>query len=93
MNKHQELFLNTTREYSRQMNQILDMVEKANPFQIGQLLTVSRKLKSSLQKLNGQQVKFKHYVNDPAKYTALLKPYIDLLSETKAEIEKIGVKV
>lgn len=91
--KHQELFLKTTKEYSRQMNQVLDMVEKANPVQIRQLLSVSKKLKSSLQKMNGQQGVFKRYVNNAAKYTAMLQPYIDLLEETRAELEKIGVKV
>jgi hypothetical protein len=91
--KHQELFLKTTKEYSRQMNQVLDVVEKANPVQIRQLLSVSKKLKSSLQKLNGQQGVFKRYVNNAAKYTAMLQPYIDLLEETRAELEKIGVKV
>jgi hypothetical protein len=91
--KHQELFLKTTKEYSRQMNQVLNMVEKANPVQIRQLLSVSKKLKSSLQKLNGQQGVFKRYVNNAAKYTAMLQPYIDLLEETRAELEKIGVKV
>jgi hypothetical protein len=90
--KHQELFLKTTKEYSRQMNQVLNMVEKANPVQIRQLLSVSKKLKSSLQKLNGQQGVFKRYVNNAAKYTAMLQPYIDLLEETRAELEKIGVK-
>jgi hypothetical protein len=92
MQKHQELFLRTTKEFLRQTNQVSDMMEKASPEQGKQLLAVMNKLKSSLQKLNGQQGVFKRYVNNAAKYTAMLQPYIDLLEETRAELEKIGVK-
>lgn len=92
MYKHQELFLNTTQEYTRQINQLLDMAKGADREQIKRLSSVLDKLKSSLQKLTGESEKFKRYINNPVKYRAMLKPYIKLLDETKAEIEKLGVK-
>ena len=96
MYKHQELFLNTTQEYTRQINQLLDMAKGADREHIKRLSSVLDKLKSSLQKLTGESEKFKRYINNPVKYRvkyrAMLKPYIKLLDETKAEIEKLGVK-
>lgn len=89
MYKHQELFLNTTQEYTRQINQLLDMAKGANREQIKQLSSVLGKLNSSLQKLTGESEKFKRYINNPVKYKAMLQPYMKLLEETRAEIERM----
>lgn len=89
MLNHQKLFLDTTKEYTRQINQLLDMAVTADGKQIVQFASILNKLKSSLQKLQKQQPKFKKYIADPAKYEALLKPYISLLESTKAEIERL----
>lgn len=89
MLNHQKLFLDTTKEYTRQINQLLDMAVTADRKQIMQFTLILNKLKSSLQKLQKQQPKFKKYITDPAKYESLLKPYISLLESTKAEIERL----
>lgn len=92
MYKHQEQFLKVTQEYNRQINLLLGMAEKADRKQIEQLTPILQKLKSSLQKMINQQGQFKQCVQNSGKYKALLKPYLSLLEETKAEIEKAGVK-
>lgn len=51
MLKHQKLFLDTTKEYTRQINQLLDMAVTADRKQIMQFTLVLNKLKGSLQKL------------------------------------------
>lgn len=92
MYKHQEQFLRITQEYNRQISLLLGMAEKANRKQIERLTPILQKLKSSLQKLINQQEKFKQRVQNSGKYKALLQPYISLLDETRAEIEKVGEK-
>ena len=100
MYKHQEQFLKVTQEYNRQISLLLGMAEKADRKRIEQLTPIcsfqcwphNRTLKSSLQKIMNQREKFKQCVHNPGKYKALLQPYIDLLDETKAEIEKVGEK-
>lgn len=92
MYKHQEQFLKVTQEYNRQISLLLDMAEKADRKQIEQLTPILQKLKSSLQKMVNQQEKFKQRVQNSGKYKALLQPYISLLDETRAEIEKVGEK-
>lgn len=92
MNKQSEQFSKITQEYIRQIKLLLDMAEKANRKRIEQLTPILQKLKSSLQKMTNQQEQFKQCVHNPGKYKALLQPYIDLLDETKAEIEKVGEK-
>lgn len=92
MYKHQEQFLKVTQEYNRQISLLLGMAEKANRKQIEQFTPILQKLKSSLQKMTNQQKRFKQCVHNPGKYKALLQPYISLLDETKAEIEKVGEK-
>ena len=76
MLNHQKLFLDTTKEYTRQINQLLDMAVTADRKQIMQFTLVLNKLKGSLQKLQKQQPKFKKYITDPAKYEALLNKSI-----------------
>lgn len=93
MYKHQEQFLKVTREYNRQISLLLGMAEKSDRKRIEQLTPILQKLKSSLQKLINQQERFKQCVPNSGKYKALLQPYISLLDETKAEIEKVGEKV
>lgn len=90
MYKNQELFLKVTQEYTIQIKQLLDMAEKSDRKRIGLLTPILNKLKSSLQNLLNQQELFKKYINNPAKYKALLKPYVDLLNETKSEIERLN---
>ena len=92
MYKHQEQFLKVKQEYKMQISLLLGMAEKADRKQIEQLTQILQKLKSSLQKIMNQREKFKQCVHNPGKYKALLQPYIDLLDETKAEIEKVGEK-
>lgn len=92
MYKHQEQFLKVTQEYNRQISLLLDMAEKSDRKQIEQLTPILQKLKSSLQKMVNQQEKFKQRVQNSGKYKALLQPYISLLDETRAEIEKVGEK-
>lgn len=92
MYKHQEQFLKVTQEYNRQISLLLDMAEKSDRNQIEQLTPILQKLKSSLQKMVNQQEKFKQRVQNSGKYKALLQPYISLLDETRAEIEKVGEK-
>lgn len=92
MYKHQEQFLKITQEYNRQISLLLGMAEKANRKQIERLTPILQKLKSSLQKLINQQERFKQCVQNSGKYKALLQPYISLLDETRAEIEKVGEK-
>lgn len=92
MYKHQEQFLKVTQEYNRQIKLILDMAEKADRKLIEQLIPILQKLKGSLQKMMNQQERFKRNINNPAKYKAMLQPYIDLLKETATEIEKAGEK-
>lgn len=92
MYKHQEQFLKVTQEYNRQISLLLGMAEKADRKQIEQLTQILQKLKSSLQKMVNQQEKFKQRVQNSGKYKALLQPYISLLDETRAEIEKVGEK-
>ena len=92
MYKHQEQFLKVTQEYNRQISLLLDMAEKTDRKQIKQFTLILQKLKSSLQKMINQREQFKQCVHSPGKYKALLQPYIDLLDETKAEIEKVGEK-
>ncbi|WP_455505707.1 hypothetical protein [Gemmiger formicilis] len=89
MYKHQAEFLKVTQEYTRQINLLLDMAEKSDRKRIEKLSAILQKLKSSLQKLTNQQEDFKRYINNAAKYKAMLKPYIDLLESTKAEIERL----
>ncbi len=93
MYKHQEQFLKVTQEYNRQISLLLGMAEKSDRKRIEQLTPILQKLKSSLQKLINQQERFKQCVPNSGKYKALLQPYISLLDETKAEIEKVGEKV
>ena len=76
----------------KQISLLLGMAEKADRKQIEQLTPILQKLKSSLQKIMNRREKFKQCVHNPGKYKALLQPYIDLLDETKAEIEKVGKK-
>lgn len=90
MYKHQEQFLKVTQEYNRQIKQFLDMAEKSDRKRIALLTPILNKLKSSLQNLINQQELFKKYINNPAKYKALLQPFVDLLNETKAEIERLN---
>lgn len=90
MYKHQEQFLKVTQEYNRQISLLLDMAEKSDRKQIEQLTPILQKLKSSLQKLINQKERFKQCVQNSGKYKVLLQPYISLLDETKAEIEKVG---
>lgn len=92
MYKHQEQFLKVTQEYSRQINLILGMAEKADRKKIAQLTPILQKLKSSLQKLINEQWRFKQCMQKPEKYKALLQPYLALLKETTVEIEKAGEK-
>lgn len=89
MYKHQELFLDTTKEYTRQINLLLDMAKTADRKQIQRLHPILEKLKSSLQNLTRATPGFKRYINNPVKYKTLLQPYIDLLEETKSEIERL----
>lgn len=89
MYKHQEQFLKVTQEYNRQIKLLLDMAEKSDRKKIALLTPILNKLKSSLQKLMNQQELFKKYINNPAKYKALLQPFVNLLDETKAEIERL----
>lgn len=89
MNKNLKLFSDTTKEYTRQINQLLDIAEKSDRKQISRLTDILNKLKSSLQKLQKEQPRLKRYINNSAKYRAIMQPYIDLLAETKAEIEKV----
>ena len=58
MLNHQKLFLDTTKEYTRQINQLLDMAVTADRKQIMQFTLILNKLKGSLQKLQKQQPKF-----------------------------------
>lgn len=90
MYKHQEQFLKVTQEYNRQIKQLLDMAEKSDRKRIELLTPILNRLKSSLQNLINQQEFFKKHINNPAKYKALLQPFIDLLNETKAEIERLN---
>ena len=90
MNNHQTLYLNTVQEYNRQIMQLLGMGAQADRKELERLSGIMKKLKSSLQKLNSETDKFKRYVNNPSKYKAALKPYIEFLETTKAEIEKVG---
>lgn len=90
MYKHQEQFLKVTQEYIRQINQLLDVAEKSDRKRIELLAPILKKLKSSLQNLINQRELFKKYINNPAKYKALLQPFVDLLNETKAEIERLN---
>lgn len=90
MYKHQAEFLKVTQEYTRQINLLLSMSEKSDRKQIEQLSMILKKLKSSLQKLITQNEEFKRYINNAAKYKAILSPYISLLEETKTQIEKAG---
>ena len=92
MYKHQEQFLKVTLEYNRQINLLLGMAEKSDRKRIEQLMPILQKLKSSLQKMVNQQEKFKQCVQNSGKYKALLQPYISVLDETRAEIEKVGEK-
>ena len=89
MNKNLVLYSDTTKEYIRQINQLLDIAEKSDRKQIFRLTDILNKLKSSLQKLQKEQPRLKQYINNSAKYRAIMQPYIDLLAETKAEIEKV----
>lgn len=90
MYKHQEQSLKVTQEYIRQINQLLDIAEKSDRKRIALLTPILNNLKSSLQNLINQQELFKKHINNPAKYKALLQPFIDLLNETKAEIERLN---
>lgn len=89
MYNYQRLFLSITAEYTRQINQILNMAAMADKKQIMQLTFILNKLKSSLQKLQRRQPQFKKCTGDPAKYESLLKPYISFLESTKVEIERL----
>ena len=71
---------------------LLGMAEKSDRKRIEQLTPILQKLKSSLQKMVNQQEKFKQCVRNSGKYKALLQPYISLLDETRAEIERVGEK-
>lgn len=88
MLKHQEQFLKITKEYTRQINSLLDAAQTADRKQIQRLQPILEKLKSSLQKLTSEAGKFKRYANNPPKYKAALQPYISILETTKMEIEK-----
>ncbi len=92
MNKQSEQFSKITQEYIRQISLLLGMAEKSDRKRIERLTPILQKLKSSLQKMINQQEQFKQCIQNPGKYKALLQPYIDLLDETKAEIEKVGEK-
>lgn len=89
MYKHQEQFLKVMQEYNRQIKQLLDMAEKSDRKRIELLTPILNKLKSSLQNLMNRRELFKKYINNPAKYKALLQPFVDLLNETKVEIERL----
>ena len=84
MYKHQEQFLKVTQEYNRQISLLLGMAEKSDRKRIEQL--------TPIQKMVNQREKFKQCVQNSGKYKALLQPYISLLDETRAEIEKVGEK-
>lgn len=90
MNNNLKLYSDTTKDYIQQINQLLDLAEKSDRKQIAHLTEILNKLKSSLQNLISQQELFKKHINNPAKYKALLQPFIDLLNETKAEIERLN---
>ena len=90
MYKHQEQFLKITQEYNRQINQLLDLAKKSDRKQITHLTEILNKLQNSLQNLQKQQELFKKHINNPAKYKALLQPFIELLDETNIEIERLN---
>lgn len=92
MYKHQIQFLKVAQGYNQQIGMLLDIAEKADQKQIQQLNPILEKLKSSFQELVNQQDQFRQCFFNPKKCKALLQPYITLLEETKAEIEKVGEK-
>lgn len=90
MNNNLKSYSDTTKDYIQQIKQLLDMAEKSDRKRIALLTPILNKLKSSLQNLINQQELFKKYINNPAKYKSLLQPFVDLLNETKAEIERLN---
>lgn len=93
MYNHQMRYLAVTKEYNRQIKQLLDMAEKANREQMVILFDIMKKLKSSLQKLSAEHEKLRRYVNNPCQFNIMLKPYEDFLEKTRAEVEKAGEKL
>lgn len=90
MYKQQEQFSKITQEFIRQISLLLDLAKKSDCNQIARLTEILNKLKSSLQNLEKQSELFKKHINNPAKYNALLHPYIELLNKTNAEIERLN---
>lgn len=83
VSKHQQQFLNLTKEYTTHFNLLLDMAEKADCMQFVRLQQIMNKLKSSLQKLQKDNEKLKQYANNPAKYMVILQLYVKTLDEIK----------
>lgn len=88
VSKHQQQFLNLTKEYTAQINLLLDMAEKADRVRLARLQQITNKLKSSLQKLQKDNEKLKQYANNPAKYMVILQLYVKTLDEIKGEIQR-----
>ncbi len=93
MNKCQIQFLTVAQGYNQQIGLLMEIAVKSDRKRIKQLTPILNKLKSSFQKLVNQQDQFKQCVFKPEKCKALLQSHIDLLKETKVEIEKVGEKV
>lgn len=90
MNNNLKLYSDTTKDYIQQINQLLDLAEKSDRKQIAHLTEILNELKSSLQKLIKEEEQLKKYINNSVKYRAIMQPYIDLLNETKTEIERLN---
>lgn len=90
MNNNLKLYSDTTKDYIQQINQLLDLAEKSDRKQIANLTEILNELKSSLQKLIKEEEQLKKYINNSVKYRAIMQPYIDLLNETKTEIERLN---
>lgn len=92
MNEQQNLQMHSDlcRGYIRQINQLLDYVESSKKIKIVQLskaTEILKKVRGSLLKLQGEESKLKRYIGNPVQYQLILKPYQELLTQTKADID------
>lgn len=90
MYQHQKEFLKVAQGYNQQIGLLMDIAARSNRKQTKRLMPILQKLKSSFQKLVDQQDQYKQSVFNLQKSKTILQPHIDLLVETKAEIERLN---
>lgn len=90
MYKHQKEFLKVAQGYNQQIGLLMNIAARSNRKQMEHLMPIAQKLKSSFQKLVDQQDQYKRSAFNLQKSKAILQPHIDLLTETKVEIERLN---